>query len=106
MESEVGVCGLVPGDRRLAEITANARAREADRAVLLNTLVVAEEAGEAVQKIRRYLGLARSTATEEEVAEELADVVISAAVTAGLMGIDIVEAVDTKLTRIIDRGGR
>ncbi len=106
MLSEPNVCGLVSGDPRLATITANVHEREAERAVLSNTLVVAEEAGEAVQKIRRYLGLARSSATEDEVAEELADVVISAAVTAGLMGIDITEAVDAKLTKIMDRGGR
>jgi len=74
--------------------------------VLLNTLVIAEEAGEAVQKIRRHLGLGRSEASIDEVAEELADVIISTAVTAALLGIDIDQAVDTKLDRIIDRGGR
>lgn len=66
---------------------------------------MAEEAGEAVQKIRRYLGFARSAATAEEVAEEVADVVIATAVTASLLGIDLGHAIERKLDHIMARGG-
>lgn len=65
--------------------------------VLLAALLLAEEAGEAVQQVRRLLGHARKQATASDVAAELADVVISAAVLARLLDVDLERAVDAKL---------
>ncbi|MHB8961262.1 MAG: MazG nucleotide pyrophosphohydrolase domain-containing protein [Candidatus Limnocylindrales bacterium] len=72
--------------------------RTGDQAVLLAALLLAEEAGEAVQQTRRFMGRARSTATAADVAAELADVLISAAILARLLDVDLEEAMDSKLS--------
>jgi NTP pyrophosphatase (non-canonical NTP hydrolase) len=68
-------------------------------------LCLAEEVGEVVQAYRRATGRARTTADWSAVAEELADVVIVAHVTAELAGIDLDAAVTAKLAAIDARGG-
>lgn len=68
-------------------------------------LCLAEEVGEAVQAYRRATGRARQSATWENVAEELADIVIVARVTATLAGIDLETAIKSKLVAIEARGG-
>ncbi len=93
-------------DQRIAKIAENVRARNGDLAPVLNALCMAEEMGEAVQQIRRHEGHARRPATCDEVGEEMADVIISTAVTAQLMGIDLGAHVRAKLDRIMERGGR
>ena len=50
-------------DNRLDQLTAHHRRRAGDTYVLANARCMAEEMGEAIQQIRRYLGLARSNAT-------------------------------------------
>lgn len=69
-------------------------------------LAIAEEAGELVGAIRRYHGMARRTGTFEEMSDEWADVVITAYVTAAVLGIDPERAIDSKLERIYSRGWR
>jgi NTP pyrophosphatase (non-canonical NTP hydrolase) len=75
-------------------------------AMLNNGLVLAEEAGEAVQAMRRFMGYARTAGSLGAVAEELADVVITAYVTADLYAIDLADAVSAKLVMIEERGGK
>jgi len=70
------------------------------------TLCLAEEAGEAVGAIRRYLGLARRPGTIGEAGAELADVVIAAFVAADALDIDLSKAVSDKLGVVITRGWR
>ncbi len=70
------------------------------------TLALAEEAGEFVQAARRYLGLARRTGDLDQVAAELADVVITAFVTARAFGIDLPTEITTKAGVIVTRGWR
>ncbi|MGH3882889.1 MAG: hypothetical protein ACRDRC_05730 [Pseudonocardiaceae bacterium] len=69
-------------------------------------LAIAEEAGETVGALRRYLGVARRTGTLDDVATELADVVITAYTTAHRLGIDLPAAIDTKTQIIFSRGWR
>lgn len=76
-----------------------------DRAVEIQALVVAEEAGEAIKEIRRYIGAARSGSNRQLVTGELADVIISTEVLAALMSIDLDKAVGDKLHEIEARGG-
>lgn len=90
-------------DDRLHHIAAELRHRHGDDGLITNALCMAEEMGEAIQQIRRYLGLARSTATLDQVGEEMADVVISTAVTARLMGVDLAAQVDAKLDVAMQR---
>ena len=88
-------------------IAERVRARHSDNRTCLDTqiLCLAEEVGEAVQAYRRATGRARQPATWENVAEELADIVIVARVTATLAGIDLDTAIKAKLVAIEARGG-
>lgn len=90
-------------DERLHQITENHQKREGSDSVITNALCMAEEVGEAIQQIRRYLGHARRSATLEQVGEEMADVVISTAVTANLMGVDLAAHIDAKLDEVMER---
>lgn len=85
-------------DMRIDAITDAHKQRNGDEAVLLAALLLAEEAGEAVQQTRRFMGRARRAASATDVAAELADVVISAAILARLLDVDLPEAVDAKLS--------
>lgn len=68
-------------------------------------LCLAEEVGEAVQALRRYVGAARQTVPRSVVASEVADVIISAQVLARLIDVDLDAEVSKKLAVIEDRGG-
>jgi len=69
-------------------------------------LCLAEEAGELVGAYRRWAGMARRTGTWEDVQAELADVVITAYVTAQVLGIDLDAAWRAKAGVIASRGWR
>src|SRR5687768_6492346 len=69
-------------------------------------LGLAEEVGEFVGAYRRWSGQARRTDTFEHVSEELADMIITAFVTAEELGIDIADELDKKLKVIFSRGWR
>lgn len=70
------------------------------------TLALAEEAGEAVQAARRHLGMARPPGDLTAVATELADVVLTAFVTAAAFDIDLPAAINLKTTVLFTRGWR
>lgn len=67
-------------------------------------LALAEEVGEFIQAWRRWRGMARKTGTERNAATELADVIITAYVTAAEQGWDIDEMIYEKLGDIYRRG--
>ena len=70
------------------------------------TLALAEETGEFVQAARRYLGLARRAGGLDQVAAELADVAITAFVTARAFDIDLPAQITAKADVIATRGWR
>ena len=69
-------------------------------------LALAEEAGEFTAAYRRWAGMAQRTGTWDEVQAELADVVITAYVTAAVFGIDLDAAARAKTAVIFTRGWR
>lgn len=71
---------------------------------VMQSTALAEEVGEFVGAARRYLGMARRTGSFEELAEELADVVITAFITAEVFEVDIDREVDAKLKKVFQRG--
>jgi NTP pyrophosphatase (non-canonical NTP hydrolase) len=77
-----------------------------EQAVGRQVLGLAEEVGEFVGAYRRWSGQARRTGTAEEVWEELADVVITAFVTAHELSIDLNAVIAAKLNTIHTRGWR
>jgi NTP pyrophosphatase (non-canonical NTP hydrolase) len=77
-----------------------------EEAHLRQTLALAEEVGEFVGAVRRYYRMARRAGTFDDVEAELADVVLTAFVTAHTMGIDLEKALAAKLAVIYTRGWR
>ncbi|MBO2456583.1 MazG nucleotide pyrophosphohydrolase domain-containing protein [Actinomadura violacea] len=69
-------------------------------------LALAEEVGEFVGAYRRWAGMARRTGDFSDVREELADVVITAYVTAHVLDIDLETAWRAKARHILSRGWR
>ena len=69
-------------------------------------LALAEEAGEFTAAYRRWAGLARRPGTWHDVEAELADVVITAYVTAHVLGIDLDAAARAKTEVVFTRGWR
>ena len=67
-------------------------------------LCLAEEVGEFVAAYRRWAGMARRTGEWADVQAELADVVITAYVTADVLGIDLDAAWWAKAEQILTRG--
>jgi NTP pyrophosphatase (non-canonical NTP hydrolase) len=69
-------------------------------------ICLGEEAGEVLKAYRRWSGLARRTGPFEDVVDELADVVLAAAVLAARLDIDLTAAVAAKLGVVHTRGWR
>ncbi len=69
-------------------------------------LALAEEAGEFTAAYRRWAGLARRSGPWHDVEAELADVVITAYVTAHVLGIDLDAAAHAKTEVVFTRGWR
>lgn len=92
---------------RAEAIVANLRANGfVDDGGIRQALNLAEEVGEFVGAYRRWKGLARRSGPVEDVHAELADVVITAYVTAEELGFDLDAAVAAKLERVFSRGWR
>lgn len=77
-----------------------------DTAAQRDVLALAEEVGEFVGAYRRWSGQARRTGTATDMHLELADVVITAYVTAHDLDIDLDSVITTKLATIYARGWR
>lgn len=78
----------------------------ADREQERNVLALAEEVGEFIGAWRRWAGLARRSGPWSDVEAELADVALTAYVTAAVLGIDLDAACRTKAQTIFTRGWR
>ena len=64
------------------------------------------ETGEFAEAYARYAGMARRSGTLEDVAQELADVVITAYIAARVIGIDLDQAWHAKAQVVLSRGWR
>ena len=103
--AEPSVLAALPD--RAAEIHRQLRANGwTDRLDLQQALALAEEAGEFVGAFRRWAGMARRPGPFADVEAELADVVVTAFVTADVLGIDLPAVVAAKLDVIFARGWR
>ncbi len=89
-----------------AAIAAHLRAHFPQVSSEHQVLTLAEETGEFADAYRRWAGLARRTGTFDDMAAELADVVITAYVAAAVLGIDLDAAWRAKTRVILTRGWR
>jgi NTP pyrophosphatase (non-canonical NTP hydrolase) len=78
----------------------------ADTLAHQQVLALAEETGEFTAAYRRWAGLARRTGTRHDMTAELADVAVTAYVTAAVLGIDLDTAIPAKTAVIFARGWR
>jgi NTP pyrophosphatase (non-canonical NTP hydrolase) len=69
-------------------------------------IALAEEVGEFVGAFRRFKGMARRNGSFAEMAEELADVIIAAFITAVVLDINLPAEINYKLDLIFSRGMR
>jgi NTP pyrophosphatase (non-canonical NTP hydrolase) len=76
------------------------------QAVNRQVLNLAEETGEFVGAYRRWSGQARRIGTAADMHEELADVIITAFVTAHELNVDIEAVIAAKLHKVRTRGWR
>jgi NTP pyrophosphatase (non-canonical NTP hydrolase) len=111
LRSSVGPVGPLTGLSDLPAVAADVAAHLgaagfAEQPHLRQALALAEETGEFVGAVRRYYGMARRGGTFAEVEAELADVAITAFVTAHVMDIDLEAAIRAKLDVIYGRGWR
>jgi NTP pyrophosphatase (non-canonical NTP hydrolase) len=90
--------------KRQAEWPGNEHADVAFRAI-----EVAGEAGELAEAVKKWLrgqrGIKGSTATPEQVAQEMADVLISVDLLANQMGINLADAVRAKFNATSEKYG-
>ncbi len=107
----VGPIGEMTPLRDLMDVAENLEKHLEEAGFLENpvasqALAIAEEAGELVGAIRRYAGMARRRGSIAEVEGELADVIITAFVTAQVLRIDVAKVLNAKLEIIYSRGWR
>ncbi len=90
-----------------AEVESNLISAGYDREPAIRQgLALAEEAGEFVGALRRYKGLARRSGTFQDMAAELADVVITAFVAAVTLDINLPAEINQKMEIIFTRPWR
>jgi NTP pyrophosphatase (non-canonical NTP hydrolase) len=111
LRSTVGPAGPLLGLAGLPAVAADIAVRLEDAGFteqphLRQALALAEEAGEFVGAVRRHYGLARRSGSFADIEAELADVVITAFVTAHTMGVDLEAAIRAKLDVVYSRGWR
>ncbi|MGK5554863.1 MazG nucleotide pyrophosphohydrolase domain-containing protein [Actinomadura kijaniata] len=97
--TDLSALGAAIAERLRAHFPAG---NERDRQVM----ALAEEVGEFVGAYRRWSGNARRTGPFDDVRDELADVVITAYVTAAVLDVDLDGAVEAKAAKIFTRGWR
>lgn len=101
-----GVLGELPAHAAVIAECLRRNGFDPAQAVNRQVLGLAEETGEFVAAYRRWSGQARRSGTAEQMYEELADVIITAFVTAHELGVDIAAVIAAKLATVHTRGWR
>jgi NTP pyrophosphatase (non-canonical NTP hydrolase) len=101
-----GVAGALPLEAAIIAERLAGNGFDSASAVNRQVLNLAEEVGEFVGAFRRWTGQARRSGTAQEMHEELADVVITAFVTAHELRVDIEPVIAAKLSKVHTRGWR
>jgi NTP pyrophosphatase (non-canonical NTP hydrolase) len=106
VSNERGLAGDLPRQAAVIADRLCSNGFDPVQAVNRQVLNLAEEVGEFVGAYRRWSGQARRSGTAQQMHEELADVVITAFVTAHEMGVDLEAVIAAKLHTVHTRGWR
>jgi NTP pyrophosphatase (non-canonical NTP hydrolase) len=95
---------LIATDPRIAALADGLRQRDGMDSLTDTGLRLAESSGEAVHRLRRALSAGLDRQNGLEVGDQLAEVMIAAAILARQLGVDLDQAVEAKLGRPAWRG--
>jgi NTP pyrophosphatase (non-canonical NTP hydrolase) len=88
---------LVSTDPRIVALADGRRQRDGNESLTATAMLLAEGSGESLKKLRQHLSGQRTKATAYEVAQQLGDVVIAAAILARQLGMPLDQVIDTRL---------
>jgi NTP pyrophosphatase (non-canonical NTP hydrolase) len=88
---------MVSTDPRIVALADGRRQRDGEESLTTTAMLLAEGSGESLKKLRQHLGAQETRGTAYEVAEQLGDVVIAAAILARQLGISLDQVIETKL---------
>jgi NTP pyrophosphatase (non-canonical NTP hydrolase) len=88
---------MVSTDPRIVALADGRRQRDGDESLTATAMLLAEGSGESLKKLRQHLAAQGTRASAYEVAQELGDVVIAAAVLARQLGMPLDQVIETKL---------
>lgn len=95
---------LIATDPRIAVLADGLRQRDGIESLTDTGLRLAETSGEAVHRLRRALSAGLDRQNSVEVGDQLAEVMIAAAILARQLGVDLDRAIEAKLGRPAWRG--
>ena len=88
---------MISTDPRIIALADGRRQRDGEESLTATAMLLAEGAGESLKLLRQHVANRRAQASPNEVAEQLGDVVIAAAVLARQLGVALDQVIETKL---------
>jgi NTP pyrophosphatase (non-canonical NTP hydrolase) len=88
---------MISTDPRIIALADGRRQRDGEESLTATAMLLAEGSGESLKKLRQHLAAPGKQATAYEVAEQLGEVVIAAAVLARQLGTSLDHVIETKL---------
>jgi len=90
---------MISTDPRIIALADGRRQRDGEESLTATAMLLAEGAGESLKLLRQHVANRGAQASPNEVAEQLGDVVIAAAVLARQLGVALDQVIETKLGR-------
>jgi NTP pyrophosphatase (non-canonical NTP hydrolase) len=88
---------MVSTDPRIVALADGRRQRDGDESLTATAMLLAEGSGESLKKLRQHLAGQRTKSSAYEVAQQLGDVVIAAAILARQLGMPLDQVIETRL---------
>jgi NTP pyrophosphatase (non-canonical NTP hydrolase) len=88
---------MISTDPRIIALADGRRQRDGEESLTATAMLLAEGSGESLKKLRQHLAIRGAQATAHEVAEQLGEVVIAAAILARQLGTSLDQVIETKL---------
>jgi NTP pyrophosphatase (non-canonical NTP hydrolase) len=88
---------MISTDPRIIALADGRRQRDGEESLTATAMLLAEGAGESLKLLRQHVANRGAQASANEVAEQLGDVVIAAAILARQLGVALDQVIETKL---------